>query len=421
MGRTTDGGYPSTPRGITIRTDVADAPRLQIAFTYEGQQCRELLAPGRLTKSYVDYAVGLRAEIRRKIKDGLFVYADYFPGSPQAAKTPDALTSARPLLLGSLLKAQKALYEKQVENSNLSASTMLGYAKVIENDLIPKWGNTALDTLSQAELRLWISSMNVTAKTVRNRLTPLRSVLDDAVNDELLTFNPLDRIKLGKLLKQTSKKSEYVVDPFDREEVAALLKAARADERSFVEFWFETGLRPGEMMAVSWPTVDWVHSRVRIEENIVTGMLDGKIQQVHKKPKTEAGTRDVNLSARALQALQAQKTVTFLAGGRIWHDPRKNTPWESESQIRKSLWEPLCKRAGVRYRNPYQARHTFASTRLTDGANPFWMADQLGHRDVEMVFKIYGKFIASNYQKSGRFTRDSHDEPDAAIGQTSTR
>ena len=48
-----------------------------------------------------------------------------------------------------------------------------------------------------------------------------------------------------------------------------------------------------------------------------------------------------------------------------WTPPRTNSPWESDAQIRKTLWEPLCKRAGVRYRNPYQVRHTYASTLLT--------------------------------------------------------
>jgi len=409
MGRTTDTKFPPTPQGVRIRTDFVDGPRLQIAFSYEGQECRELLPPGRITKAYIEYATGLRAEIRRKIKDGAFVYADYFPDSSQAVKSEQPVET-RLLTLGQLLTTQKALYEKQVENDSLSASTLLGYIKAIDHQLLPKWKDTELHALTPAELRLWISTMNVTAKTVRNRLTPLRSVLDDAVNDELIAFNPLDRIKLGKLLKQTAKKSGYVVDPFDRQEIEAMLKAARVDERPLVQFWFESGLRPGEMMAVSWERVDWIHRRVRIEDNIVTGLVEGKVQQVHKKPKTDAGIREVELSERAMQALKDQKAYTFLAGERIWHDPRKNAPWESEGQIRKSLWEPLCKRAGVRYRNPYQARHTFASTRLTDGANPWWMADQLGHEDVEMVYKIYGKFIASNFQRSGRFAQNSHRE-----------
>lgn len=58
-----------------------------------------------------------------------------------------------------------------------------------------------------------------------------------------------------------------------------------------------------------------------------------------------------------------------------------------------------CTRADVRYRNPYQARHTWASSKLTAGANPWYVTQQLGHVDAQMVFRIYGKFIPQDYQK----------------------
>lgn len=408
MGRAVAGEFKPA-RGVRIR-QLKDGPRLQIAFSYRGEECRELLPPGKITKGYMDYAAGLRSEIRRKITDGTFVYRTQFPESAMAAKLEpaDVVPAAVKLLLGTLLDRQLALYEKQAENGSMSGSTLLGYAKAIKNKLKPRWKNVALPDLAPAELRQWIAGLGVTGKTVRNILTPLRSVLDDAVNDELIEVNPLDRIALKKLIKQTAKKSDYQVDPFDMDEVQALLRAARDDERPMVEFWFEAGLRPGEMIALSWSSADWVHGRVRISENEVTGMKDGKVVQITKQPKTESGHRDVDLSQRALAALQAQRQYTFLAGGRIWQDPRKAAPWESDAQFRKTLWEPLCRRAGVRYRNPYQMRHTFASTRLTAGANPYWIANQLGHVDVEMVFKIYGKFIPRNYQKAAAFAPDSH-------------
>jgi len=406
MGRTDTPARP--PRGVTIR-HLKDGPRLQIAFSYQGQQCREALPPCKLTKANMEYAAGLRAEIKRKIRDGTFRYRDYFPNSPMAARLePDSTaTHGNRLLLGTLLTQQQALYQKQAENGVISASTLLGYDKAIRLCLLPRWANTRVDELTPAALREWIAGMDVTGKTVRNRLIPLRSVLDDAVNDELIASNPLDRIALKKLIKQTSRKSTYTVHPFNIDEAAALLQAARADEKPMIKFWLETGLRPGEMLALSWSAVDWTNKRIRIDANIVTGLVDGKIAQVAKAPKTEAGNREIDLTARAIAALNAQKPYTFATNANLWHDPRKNAPWESESQFRKSIWQPLCARAGVRYRNPYQLRHTYASTLLTAGANPYWVAHQLGHVDVEMVFKIYGKFIPLNYQRANGFTQDS--------------
>ncbi|MFW7343537.1 tyrosine-type recombinase/integrase [Pollutimonas sp. H1-120] len=287
-----------------------------------------------------------------------------------------------------------------VTGSPTHPSTLLGYTKIIEGILIPKWGDVALNDLSRSMLREWIGQMGLTAKTIRNVLSPLRSVLDDAVNDELLKYNPLDRVALSKIIRQTAKKSEYDVDPFDIDEIGALLRHARPDERLFIEFWFQTGLRPGEIIALPWPNIDWVHGRIRIDTNIVTGIVDGKQTQIEKGPKTAAGIRDIEMSSVARAALTTQKAASFMAGHRVWLNPRTGGPWAMDSQVRKTLWEPLCRRAGVRYRNPYQIRHTYASTWLTNGANPFWLAVQMGHEDAEMVFKIYGKWIDVNYQKS---------------------
>ena len=217
------------------------------------------------------------------------------------------------------------------------------------------------------------------------------SVFEDAFNDEQIAFNPFDRIALNKLLKQTTKASDYEVDPFTAAERETLLAKARADERPVLQFWFNTGLRPGELMALRWPKVDWVVNKVRIDRNLVAG--------AEKGPKTSAGVRDVDLNGEAIGALLAQKSATFMVGEQIWHNPRTSAPWETDAQIRKTLWEPLCKRAGVRYRNPYQVRHTFASALLTAGGNPWYVAEQLGHVDVQMVFQVYGKFIPQDYQR----------------------
>jgi integrase len=33
------------------------------------------------------------------------------------------------------------------------------------------------------------------------------------------------------------------------------------------------------------------------------------------------------------------------------------------------------------------------------GGNPWYVASQLGHVDVQLVFRVYGKFIPQDYQK----------------------
>lgn len=89
-------------------------------------------------------------------------------------------------------------------------------------------------------LRKWIGEIETTAKFTRNLLTPLRSVLECALNDDLIAFNPFDRIALTKLLEQTAGSSTFVVDLSTSEERTALLRAARYDQRAMLQFRFFT-------------------------------------------------------------------------------------------------------------------------------------------------------------------------------------
>ena len=91
-----------------------------------------------------------------------------------------------------------------------------------------------------------------------------------------------------------------------------------------------------------------------------------------KGTTTKSSVRQVLLLPPALEALKNQKVLTYLEGKRVFYNPRTNSPWETDGQIRKTCWTHRLKKAGVRYRNPYQTRHTYASMMLSGGENPLW-------------------------------------------------
>ena len=95
----------------------------------------------------------------------------------------------------------------------------------------------------------------------------------------------------------------------------------------------------------------------------------------------------------ALEALQNQKQYTFMAGKRVFNNPRTCKPWLGDQPIRKTLWIPTLKRAGVRYRNPYQTRHTYASMMISSGEPIKWLSKQLGHSDMTTTLRIYSDWL----------------------------
>jgi integrase len=83
-----------------------------------------------------------------------------------------------------------------------------------------------------------------------------------------------------------------------------------------------------------------------------------------------------------------------MAGPRVWH---LNT-----DEAAREIWVLGCRKAGVRYRKPYQTRHTYASMMLTAGESPMWVAQQMGHSDWGMIRTVYGHFIPNSHPDAGR-------------------
>lgn len=112
-----------------------------------------------------------------------------------------------------------------------------------------------------------------------------------------------------------------------------------------------------------------------------------------KGTKTKAGTRTIELDTVAISALLNQKDFTYDKGDFVFYDPKKKRPWSNTDDIRKKAWKPTLIKLEIRYRNPYQTRHTFATMHISQGVNLFGLAKQMGHKGPEMLFRNYGSFL----------------------------
>jgi len=384
-GKRQSSNTPKTPAGVEVRRWASGKATLRISFYYRGVQCRETLKLD-VTPSNIKYADRLRSEILNAIERGTFSYADYFPQSKLARRFGHVKTDAtiEELLRDFLVQVQ----------ATREHSTYIGYKKICEARLIPYFGGVAIQDLKPAFIREWIRGLDVTSKTVSNLLSPLRAIVEQALNDEYIKSNPLDKIVISKLLSKETSKSDFKVDPFDRGEVKAILEAAHHEQiKNLFQFAFFTGLRTSELIALEWEDVDLSNGLVHVVRAVVKKQIKGT--------KTSAGTRVVMLLPPAMDALNAQKKYTVEGAERVFHNPRTNKSWETDHQIRRTAWIHTIKKAGVRYRNPYQTRHTYASMMLSGGENIMWVASQMGHVDTEMVMRTYGKWIPDDSAKKG--------------------
>lgn len=133
-----------------------------------------------------------------------------------------------------------------------------------------------------------------------------------------------------------------------------------------------------------WRDVDLAGKHLLVHRAIVRG-----VEKLNTKTNT---ARQVILNSRALAAIQRQRKHTQMRDEHVFLDPRYEEPWFEERAFRRSYWEPTLRRLGLRYRPPYNTRHTYATMMLMAGMTPAFCAKQLGH-SVEMFLRTYAKWI----------------------------
>lgn len=181
---------------------------------------------------------------------------------------------------------------------------------------------------------------------------------DELFLDEIIDKNPFTRVKN---LSVQSREPE----PFTAEEIARILNELTEQEKNLIQFAFWSGLRTSELISLRWQDVDFENNRIFVRQAKVRGHI--------KTTKTKAGTREVTLQPQAKETLLNQLTHTGKTSETVFHDSRKNEPWKNDQAIRKIVWQKALLKAGISYREPYQTRHTFASTLLSRGENPLWV------------------------------------------------
>lgn len=386
--------------GRTNGVRPATASSIGIDFSYQGVRCRERikLAP---TKANQKFVQNLKATILDEIARGTFDYAEYFPDSSRAktlAKLPGAAVT-----VGEYLDLWLKGKSPEIEHT-----TLRDYSLAIARVWKPAFGAKRLTELTRADLRAWVGNQSCGLKRISNLLLPMRGMYAQALDDELIATNPFVGWTPRKI---EPPKEDDDVDPFTQAEITAILAACDGQIRNLFQFAFWTGMRTSELIALRWEDIDLIGGTATVRR--------AKVRKKVKAPKTRAGRRMVTLLKPAADALVAQREHTQLAGAEVFMNPRTGEPWLHDGPIRKTAWQPALKRAGVRYRYPYQTRHTFASTLLSAGENPVWVAAMMGHKDWAMIIKVYGRWIPSIAPDAGQKVASlwaTSGQPDKASG-----
>jgi integrase len=235
--------------------------------------------------------------------------------------------------------------------------------------------------------------------TVALILAPLRTLLANAVDDGLLTHNPAARV--GKWNTRRTEREAEGCDPFTLEELEAIATTAREQAPilwPLVGLWMQSGMREGEVFGLQWRDLDLDAGTAIVRRTLTKGQVgSSKTGRSRLVTVTHPLVRNPHAVLEALRDLQSVREAEATLQG-IPFTPEayvflRQDGYAVGTRNIGHVWTRCLRLAGVRYRNPEQLRHTFASTLLSRGESLLYVQEQGGWVNATVLLTHYARWI----------------------------
>ena len=256
-----------------------------------------------------------------------------------------------------------------------------------------------LDKLTAGTIKRWLDSLDRKFRArkpgvgephnLRHCYALLSSVINGAIDDGLLTSNPLTGVKRPKV---PPAKPKYLSE----DELDRFLKIdwgpPEDPRRMGVMLMLWLGLRRGEALGLVWEDVDLETGVITIRKQLSRVVIDGKVHRsllIRRDLKTDYSRRSLAASPGLLQALQVLHThqgevtrptdfiVSFENGQPI--DPDAFAKWMKTTAAE----------VGIDV-SPHRLRHTAATTMLNKVGSLEEVSSLLGNADIKTT-SIYAR------------------------------
>lgn len=308
---------------------------------------------------------------------------------------------------------------REVVKPNRAPMTYANYETFIRCHVLPYLGKTRINRLNAHTLQPWINKLagicqccdqgkdaarpeekqrccavgqcceqHLSSRSLRDVRDCLRSALSDAIEDELISRNPAQSVRIPRTRKK--KRKRWTTD-----EARQFLESARHDhDRLYAAYVLVLvlGMRKGEVLGLP---IDMVNLDRR-ELDIAWQLQRIGRRLVHRETKTDASDDSLpipDIAATALQLRLEAREVDRRKSGEAWQDngllftTRYGTPIEPRNFSRS--WEARCAKAGVSRITVHDARRTCASLLADLDVHPRVAMRILRHAQLSITMEVY--------------------------------
>ncbi|UYT10382.1 tyrosine-type recombinase/integrase [Lactococcus garvieae] len=304
------------------------------------------------------------------------------------------------------------LYQKwlnlKIKSSNRTEETLRKYQYKLDkiNELFE---NQKIKDIKPSDYQLAMNKLG--KKLGRNLLgrinSDIRKCIQLAIADKLMIDDFTINVELHSQKTKQTKDEKYIHSEQDYQNILKELKKKMDYQKSvspyIIYFLFKTGMRYGELVALTWEDVDYKNQLLYTYRRFNTTRVWDFVP-----PKNETSVRHVPIDEydiELLKKLKEQQKRYFLelelsnpVNFIFAHYGLKNFI-PSVATVNKAL-TLLLKQLNI---SPIittkGARHTYGSILLSKGFDMYVTAKIMGHKDISMLIEVYGHAIQETTNK----------------------
>jgi integrase len=282
-----------------------------------------------------------------------------------------------------------------------AAPTVERYLDVVNNRLIPRWGDREVMGIKPLEIRQWLLSLKEGERLEWTTLDKYRRVMYRVFeHGQLYDLLPLHTVNpLTKVSIKTS--SNYEAISITPKQTFTILNLMRQPEKTLTLLIAATGLRISEALGLRWEDVDWTNRKIHIRRTWVNGTIGA--------PKTKASRGVVPLHSVLADFLREWRHQTPYASESNW--VFASTKLQGKQPLTANmLVEDHLRPAAVKVKvlpegytgrfGFHNLRHALATWLVANQHDPKTVQKLLRHADVKTTLGIYSHGVAEAEMKA---------------------
>jgi len=303
---------------------------------------------------------------------------------------------------GKITFGEWAEHYMAIAEKRLARTSFARDRSYLDNHVLPRWGKVKIGRITRVDVDRWIAGLSEDGASLRKNSGSLAPATIEKIYQVFrkIIAAAYDDGKIGRLPcpehPPIPRKKRKVVRFLDETQVVTLSDKIHDRYQAMIYVGSYGGFRIGELCALRIDDIDWDRGHIRVDEGLTD--VDGLVK--FEDPKTERAFRTVPMADLALEHLRRhidrlvdeddQQALLFTSpeGGIL-----RPTNW------RARFFNPAVKAAKLAPLTPHDLRHTAASLFISAGANPWMLAEVLGHTDTRMIDRVYGHLFEKDREE----------------------